>query len=923
MSFVTGKQVDILFAFDPWALLKFGLNVDEDGNLAIPESEGFGYRDGNGNILVSRSAAGNLTYSPAGFPSGGTISSYEILDDQRRVLAVVTGFAPVSAATFNAAVIDNTLDRYLFLVSLLDDATTATGGAFDDIFEVGAGNDTVNSGAGDDTAFKWKAGNLTYDGGIGADTLSFQAQEGSPYPTGQTELLIVNLTTNLGGRNPYGGTLDLSGVENIVGTLSGDIITGNGERNVIGDGVFDGGNDTINALGGNDLVRLAPALASGAQINGGTGTDELSFTLGRTNQAAAGSTILDLMNQANSTGLFEGVTIFNFETFTVDTEFVTLRTFTFRGTNAAETVLGSVFVTGTSIPNGKDFLFGGGGNDILDGRSGDDTVNGEAGDDTLIYSSGADIFDGGTNTAAGDTLSLATLTAGVAINLGLTTVQGVAGGSVRISNVENLVTGSGNDLLNGAAKAGANKLTGNAGNDTYTIGAGDTIIEAATPQGGIDTVQVAASHVLAAALENLVLLAGGAFNGNGNGANNVMTGNSAANTLSGLGGDDTLAGLAGADRLDGGAHATLGDTVTYAASNAGVTVNLARTLAQVSAGHASGDVLSGIENVTGSAFADTLSGTAAANRINGLAGADTLRGLGGNDTYTIDQAGDVADESVAGSGGLDTVVSSIAFSLSDAAHAKGTIENLTLTGTLAIAGTGNASANVINGALNTAANALRGLGDSDSYIVGANDIVDESVAGSSGIDTIFASVLYSLSDTAKVKGAVENLTLIGSAGGLNATGNNLNNVLTGSATANALFGEGGNDTLNGAGSNDFLDGGIGADTLTGGAGLDTFFFTTALAASNIDTLTDFSTVDDSIRIDNAVFSTLATTGPLASAAFKANATGLATDGDDRIVYNTTTGALIYDSNGNLAGGAIQFALLTAKPALSAADFVVF
>jgi Ca2+-binding RTX toxin-like protein len=86
-------------------------------------------------------------------------------------------------------------------------------------------------------------------------------------------------------------------------------------------------------------------------------------------------------------------------------------------------------------------------------------------------------------------------------------------------------------------------------------------------------------------------------------------------------------------------------------------------------------------------------------------------------------------------------------------------------------------------------------------------------------------------------------------------------------------------------------GGLGNDTLTGGAGLDSFFFTTALnAATNGDTITDFNVTDDTIRIDNAIFTAfnaVAASTMLASAAFKANATGTATEGDDRIVYNTT------------------------------------
>ena len=52
------------------------------------------------------------------------------------------------------------------------------------------------------------------------------------------------------------------------------------------------------------------------------------------------------------------------------------------------------------------------------------------------------------------------------------------------------------------------------------------------------------------------------------------------------------------------------------------------------------------------------------------------------------------------------------------------------------------------------------------------------------------------------------------------------------------------------------------------------------------------------------------------------ATGLAHDGNDRVIYETDTGWLNYDSNGSAAGGAVHIAQLSPNLALTYADFLV-
>ncbi|WP_290896315.1 calcium-binding protein [Hoeflea sp.] len=147
------------------------------------------------------------------------------------------------------------------------------------------------------------------------------------------------------------------------------------------------------------------------------------------------------------------------------------------------------------------------------------------------------------------------------------------------------------------------------------------------------------------------------------------------------------------------------------------------------------------------------------------------------------------------------------------------------------------------------------------------------------------------------------------------------NTIWGADGNDVIYGRDGNDSLFGGNGNDTLVGGTGNDTLNGGAGNDIFVFNTSLnAAGNVDTVTDFTVGVDSIALENAVFTALTTPGVLAASEFQVGAS--ANDASDRIIYNSGTGALFYDSDGNGAAAAIQFATLSAGLALTAGDFMV-
>lgn len=235
---------------------------------------------------------------------------------------------------------------------------------------------------------------------------------------------------------------------------------------------------------------------------------------------------------------------------------------------------------------------------------------------------------------------------------------------------------------------------------------------------------------------------------------------------------------------------------------------------------------------------------------------------------------------------------------------------------------GNAAANILTGGAGNdvldgrgGTDTLNGGAGNDTYIMSATG---DKIVDASGIDKIYASVTMSLVSYS----AVENLVLTGS-GNISGTGNGLANILNGNGGNNVLNGVGGNDTINGGVGADRLYGGLGNDNLTGGVGTDAFVFNTTLnSSSNVDTISDFSVADDTIWLENAVFKSLTKTGALASSAFFASAAGFAHDSNDRIIYETDTGNLYYDSNGSAAGGRIMFAHLKAGLALTYQDFLV-
>jgi VCBS repeat-containing protein len=553
---------------------------------------------------------------------------------------------------------------------------------------------------------------------------------------------------------------------------------------------------------------------------------------------------------------------------------------------------------------------------------------------------------GAANTPRLDTFDY-TLTGGGSTTVTVT-VTGVDSNDTLLgtSGADTLTAGIGNDYIDGGA--GADGMYGGTGNDIYVIdNVGDFTVEAASE--GIDRAFTTISYALIAGSEVEILSARdnagtGALDLFGNELGNELWGNEGVNFLSGgagndvligFGGDDTLLGGTGADYLDGGAGA---------------------------------DALFGSEN------GDTLLGRAGNDYLDGGTGVDGMYGGTGDDSYFFDDAGDFAIEAV--SEGNDRAFTTVSYALT----AGSEIEILSArdnagTGALDLFGNelgnelwGNEGVNFLSGGAGN--DALIGYGGDDLLVggqgadyldggSGADDLLgsegddlllgragNDYLDGGTGVDGMYGGtgddiyffdtvgdyaieaasegqdIAYTIVSHGLVAGSeIETLSALDnhSTNALDLSGNELANALWGNDGANLMSGAAGDDQLIGYGGDDTLLGGTGNDYLAGGLGADLFVFTTPLGAGNVDTIADFVSVDDTIVLDHNVFAGLGL-GPLGAGAFVIGTA--AADADDRIIYDVTTGALLYDADGNGAGAAVQFATMAGSPLLVPSDFVV-
>ncbi|HEY0847977.1 MAG TPA: calcium-binding protein, partial [Noviherbaspirillum sp.] len=411
--------------------------------------------------------------------------------------------------------------------------------------------------------------------------------------------------------------------------------------------------------------------------------------------------------------------------------------------------------------------------DQLNGTNADDFLTGYGGDDAFFGQAGADWLYGG-------------------------------GGS------DTLDGGSGNDFL-----------LGGDGSDVYLFGPGagqDTIVESDNLGGDIDTILLAAGvspgdvtlrrqgdHLLvgiAGMADSLTVQ--NHFIG---AANQIEQLGFADGTVLGLAhlrfgttGDDTFA-IDSADiriveERNGGidtVQAAIDYTLDANIENLVLTGLATRATGNDLDNHLCANALG--NTLSGAGGNDTLTGGAGNDVLDGGSAADLMQGGAGDDEYIVDDAGDAIREHPAED--TDLVWSSITYTLAD--H----VEQLRLTGSAAIDGTGNGQANLLVG--NGGDNLLDGGGGADTMTGGAGSdvyVVDDDgdtvteYAGE-GDDQVRSSISHALADH------VERLTLTGAAD-IAGSGNAGDNLLTGNA------------------GNNRLDGGGGADTMTGGSGDDVY-----------------------------------------------------------------------------------------------------
>lgn len=764
------------------------------GNDTLEGGEGDDWLDGGEGVNLLIGGNGNDTYV-IDATGPGPINSNAIIEDANGGIDTVRsagtyalGYALENLVLTGDAAIDGNGNELNNEITGNASANRLKGeGGNDRLFGM-AGNDTLEGGDGDD----WLDGGEGINelrGGNGNDTYVIETSAGAPSSNTIFEFLGGGIDTVRSNSTYALGSY--SNLENLVLTGNAAIdgngneldndVTGNGNDNRL---KGEAGNDRLYGLAGKDTLEGGvgnDSLFGGEgddYLLGGDGNDRLSGDVGNDQLSGGdgndtyvfergwGQDIIDNYDGANGVDTIEfaaGILPSDIQAVHQGNDLV----LNLKGSTDSIVVRNYFLTNGVSNYTLEQIRFSGGatwsysvvrslvvsgstGNDLLNGFSGADTLDGGAGNDTLDGAEGNDLLIGGT----------------------------------------------GNDLLIGGA--GIDTLRGGLGDDTYVIDSTTDLIQENANE-GIDTIEssVSITGTLTTNIENLRLTGSANLIGYGNSANNVLTGNQGANSLYGNSGNDTLSGEGGNDYLEGGVG---NDVYRFARGWGSDSVNNYEATGNgLDIIEFAADILPGDIQISRSVnnLVLTLTGTSDKLLVSNYFGSD------GTLTYAVDEirfangvrwtVADIKPWALLGTNGNDTLTG-----YASADSINGGAGNDVLDG-------GNGNDRLDGGSGN---DTLRGGAGDDVFVV---DAAGDLVSDTSGIDTVEASLSYTLGND------IEHLTLTGSAD-LNGTGNALNNTLTGNSGANRLEGGAGNDTLIGGQGNDQLSGGEGNDVYLLGAG---------------------------------------------------------------------------------------------------------
>ena len=664
-------------------------------------------------------------------------------------------------------------------------------------------------------------------------------------------------------------------------TVGNDTVTGYWTADT-----FDGGagNDTLIGLGGGDTYLFGKGSGQDVIMESATSYEDQPDTVSFLPNVASSDVTFQRVNndlRISIAGVNDTLTVKN--QFGLSTNAVELFQFADGTSLTAAQIASNIFYSQST--SGDDLIVGTNGSDVITGGLGNDTLQGGDGADTYIFDAGFGrdvIKESVSNVSISDNDS-------AVFGSGLTSDKPI-------------LSRSGDDLIVGF-QGSTDQVTvkGQFSHGAWYPGWND--IETFQFADGVQWTDAQVREMLIQQSETA--------------GNDTVTGYWTADTFDGGAGNDTLSGLGGGDTylfgIGSGQDIIMESIVTFyedqpdtisflpnvASSDvtflkvgndlkisiAGATDTLTvknhfgssynavelfkftngmtLTAADVTILAVAAQATNGDDMVTGTSGADTLYGGAGNDTLDGGSGSDTMFGGTGNDIYVVDNSGDRVIENPGE--GSDKVQSSISYTLG------ADVENLTLTGSAVISGTGNALDNTIIG--NSANNVLSGgLGNdtlsgglgadtmtgglgNDTYVVdnigdGVTELPDE------GIDIVQSTITYTLGAN------VENLTLLGTAV-VSGTGNALDNTIIGNSANNVINGGAGNDILRGGLGNDTYIFGMGSgnDTINSdegaaGNGVDTLQFQNLVLASieftrnNDDLVCTISETGENVRLTN-------------------------------------------------------------------------